>query len=44
MAVLVATMIIPFIVIAKTKKVSRVQGLAMIAAYVLYTIYLIMRA
>lgn len=44
MAVLVATMIIPFIVIAKTKKVSRAQGLIMIAAYVAYTIYLIIRA
>ena len=44
MAVLVATMIIPFIVIAKTKKVTRAQGLVMIAAYVLYTVYLIMRA
>ena len=44
MAVLVATMVIPFIVIVKTKKVSRAQGLVMIGAYVLYTIYLIMRA
>lgn len=44
MAVLVATMVIPFIVIVKTKKVSRAQGLMMIGAYVLYTIYLIMRA
>lgn len=44
MAALVATMVIPFIVIAKTKKVSRAQGLIMIAAYVAYTIYLIIRA
>lgn len=44
MAVLVATMIIPFIVIAKTKKVSRANGLIMIAAYVAYTVYLIIRA
>ncbi len=44
MAVLVATMVIPFIVIAKTKKVSRAQGLIMIAAYIVYTAYLIIRA
>ena len=44
MAVLVATMVIPFIVIVKTQKVSRAHGLMMIGAYVLYTIYLIMRA
>ena len=44
MAVLVATMVIPFIVIAKTKKVSRANGLIMIAAYVAYTVYLIIRA
>lgn len=44
MAVLVATMVIPFIVIAKTKKVSRAQGLIMIAAYIAYTAYLIIRA
>lgn len=44
MAVLVATMIIPFIVIAKTKKVTRANGLIMIAAYVAYTVYLIIRA
>lgn len=44
MAILVATMIIPFIFIAKTKKVSRSFGLIMIAAYVAYTAYLIIRA
>ena len=44
MAVLVATMVIPFVFIAKTKKVSRLQGLLMIAAYVIYTVYLIIRA
>ncbi len=44
MAVLVATMVIPFIVIAKKEKVSRTQGLIMIAAYVAYTVYLIIRA
>ena len=44
MAVLVATMVIPFVVIAKTKKVSRAQGLIMIAAYIAYTAYLIIRA
>ena len=44
MAVLVATMVIPFIVIAKTKKVSRANGLIMIAAYIAYTVYLIIRA
>ncbi len=44
MAVLVATMVIPFIVIAKTKKVSRANGLIMITAYIAYTVYLIIRA
>ena len=44
MAVLVATMVIPFIFIAKSKKVTRMQGIIMIAAYVLYTVYLIIRA
>ena len=44
MAMLVATMVIPFIVIAKTKKVSRANGLIMIAAYIAYTVYLIIRA
>ena len=44
MVMLVATMVIPFIFIAKTKKVSRTQGLVMIASYIVYTAYLIMRA
>ena len=44
MAMLVATMVIPFIFIAKTKKVTRTQGILMMAAYVAYTVYLIIRA
>lgn len=44
MVMLVATMVIPFIFIAKTKKVSRTQGLIMVASYIVYTAYLIMRA
>lgn len=44
MAILVAVMVVSFIPIAKTKKVSRGMGITMVIAYLLYTAYLIMRA
>lgn len=44
MAVLVAVMVISFIPIAKTKKVTRSMGIIMMVAYLLYTAYLIVRA
>ena len=42
-AVLVAVMVLSYIPIAKTKKVSRGMGVTMVAAYLAYTVYLIMR-
>lgn len=40
-AVLVAVMLLTYIPVAKTKKVSRVMGVAMIVVYVGYTAYLV---
>lgn len=42
-AILVAVMVLSYIPIAKTKKVSRGMGVTMVAAYLAYTVYLIMR-
>ncbi|MBQ8559291.1 MAG: calcium/sodium antiporter [Tyzzerella sp.] len=42
-AVLSAVMVLSYIPIAKTKKVSRGMGITMVAAYLAYTVYLIMR-
>lgn len=44
MAMLVAVMILSYIPIVKTKKVSRGMGITMVTVYLLYTVYLIMRA
>ena len=43
MAVLVAVMLVTYIPIAITKKVSRWMGITMVAVYLAYTAYLIMR-
>lgn len=43
MLMLVAIMVISYIPIAKTKKVGRGMGVTMVAVYVVYTVYLIMR-
>ncbi|MBQ8802959.1 MAG: calcium/sodium antiporter [Tyzzerella sp.] len=43
-AILIAIAVVSYIVIAKTKKVSRMTGIVMVAAYVIYTAYLIIRA
>lgn len=40
---LIGVMVITYIPIAKTKRVGRPMGIAMILAYVAYTVYLIMR-
>lgn len=44
MAILIAVMVVSFIPIAKTKKVSRAMGIIMVVAYFVYTAYLIVRA
>ena len=41
--VLIAVMVLTYIPIAKTKKISRGVGVLMVAAYLMYTIYLIIR-
>lgn len=41
--VLVAVMVLTYLPIAKTKKVGRGMGVTMVAAYLAYTVYLIMR-
>lgn len=43
MIMLMGVMILTYLPIAKTKKVSRGMGLTMVAAYIAYTAYLIMR-
>ena len=40
---LVAVMVLTYLPIMKTKKVTRVMGIAMVLVYVAYTVYLIMR-
>ena len=40
---LIAVMVLTYLPIAKTKKVSRGMGIAMVLVYVAYTVYLIMR-
>ena len=42
-AMLVAVMVLTYLPIAKTKKVTRSMGIIMILVYVAYTVYLIMR-
>lgn len=42
-AMLVAVMVLTYLPIAKTKKVSRGMGIVMVAVYLAYTVYLIMR-
>lgn len=42
--VLIAVMVLSYIPIAKTKKISRGVGVLMVAAYLMYTIYLIVRS
>lgn len=42
-AILVVVMILTFIPIAKTKKIGRGMGIAMVASYLVYTIYIINR-
>ena len=43
MGMLIAVMVLTYLPIAKTKKVSRPMGIIMILVYVVYTVYLIMR-
>ena len=43
MVMLVAVMVLTYLPIAKTKKVTRGMGIAMVLVYVAYTVYLIMR-
>ena len=43
MAMLVAVMVLTYLPIAKTKKVTRGMGITMVLVYVAYTVYLIMR-
>ena len=43
MIVLIAVMVLTYIPVAKTQKVSRGMGITMVAAYLAYTAYLIMR-
>lgn len=43
MIMLLAIMVISYIPIAKTKKVGRGMGVTMLAVYIVYTVYLIMR-
>ena len=40
---LIAVMVLTYLPIAKTKKVTRGMGIAMVLVYVVYTVYLIMR-
>ena len=42
-AMLVAVMVLTYLPIAKTKKVTRSMGIIMVLVYVVYTVYLIMR-
>ena len=42
--VLIAVMVLTYIPIAKTKKISRGVGVLMVAAYLMYTVYLIVRS
>ncbi len=43
MLMLIAVMVLTYLPIAKTKKVTRGMGIAMVLVYVVYTVYLIMR-
>lgn len=43
MIMLIAVMVLTYLPIAKTKKVSRGMGITMVLVYVAYTVYLIMR-
>ena len=43
MAMLIAVMVLTYLPIAKTKKVSRGMGIGMVLVYVAYTVYLIIR-
>ena len=43
MGMLIAVMVLTYLPIAKTKKVTRTMGIAMVLVYVVYTVYLIMR-
>lgn len=43
-SVLIVVMLATYVPIAKTKKVTRGMGIAMVAAYLLYTVFLIIRA
>ena len=43
MAMLIAVMVLTYLPIAKTKKVSRSMGIGMVLVYVAYTVYLIIR-
>ena len=43
MGMLIAVMVLTYLPIAKTKKVTRPMGIIMILVYVVYTVYLIMR-
>ena len=43
MIMLMAVMVLTYLPIAKTKKVTRGMGITMVLVYVAYTVYLIMR-